>query len=955
MSIFISYSRKDADFVRRVHERLVALGRETWVDWEGIPPSADWMRRIEGAIDAAEAVACVLTPDFVASPVCAREVAHAVAQHKRLIPIVPHDIVAATVPVDLARLNWVHFAPPVDFEAAVATLLAAIDTDLDWVDAHTRLLVRAVEWNAREREGSLALRGADLKAAEAWLALGPSKTPAPTALQTEYVLDSRRLATRRRSQLVGTATTALVVVAVVATLAFTQRREATRQEAMAVARRLASAAERQRDQPATAHATSGPVERSLQLAAEALLQLDATGQRSFEADLAMRRALALSPMHVTALDARIEPSYAFEALVFDGADHLAAAAKLLGTTARWDLRHPTEATGSEGASGKDVALSPDGRYVAIVAPDNAEGVIVVKRVDTGAPVARLGDLDVVGEVAIAPGGGLVAIRSNVWLRDTNSWGDAKTTIRGLPDGQILATLPSAVGLAFSPDGRVLAGVVEDRGRVWSVDRLRTGDATPLATLTPALGAMHSLAFSVDGSALAANHGASDGPMHLGVWRVADWSRTYDGVHDRLAAVGPRAALVAVRDPDAPSMIHVIDLGDGREVARLGVDNAEPAVAFHPGGGTLAIASGKRVALWRLDSPGGETARIAAPPDAMLPGFVEADVVAALVRPDEARWKSRRWRVGGGAAPAGADLDLGRVSGPVARSADGRWLAVADGAVARVVDASSGAVQATIAAKQAWTKLAISDDGRHIAGTTHDPKDSRGTAGAVELWQVAPSKATGTAPLDGTLRVLHVAVAADGARITVVTAAQATRIGSAQSIHVFDAPTMEDRATAAGRGKSGLAAVVCALSSDGRLAAIDLSGTSIALRETATGRIVGIVDGASGPQRCVFGADGQLFANGAGDAIRVWDVASQTEIVRLEHTGSVTSIAIGPAGRSIAALTSDGTLKVWPLLYADLLAEACTRMATNIDPDLWERTMGGRPYRAACPRLPIPER
>ena len=41
--LFISYSRKDQPFVRRLSDALVARGRETWVDWEGIAPSAKWM------------------------------------------------------------------------------------------------------------------------------------------------------------------------------------------------------------------------------------------------------------------------------------------------------------------------------------------------------------------------------------------------------------------------------------------------------------------------------------------------------------------------------------------------------------------------------------------------------------------------------------------------------------------------------------------------------------------------------------------------------------------------------------------------------------------------------------------------------------------------------------------------------------------------------------------------
>ena len=40
---FISYARQDRDLVRRLHDALTDRGRDTWVDWEGIPPTAEWM------------------------------------------------------------------------------------------------------------------------------------------------------------------------------------------------------------------------------------------------------------------------------------------------------------------------------------------------------------------------------------------------------------------------------------------------------------------------------------------------------------------------------------------------------------------------------------------------------------------------------------------------------------------------------------------------------------------------------------------------------------------------------------------------------------------------------------------------------------------------------------------------------------------------------------------------
>jgi hypothetical protein len=44
--IFISYSRRDSAFVHTLNDVLAERGRNIWVDWEDIPPSADWFAKI---------------------------------------------------------------------------------------------------------------------------------------------------------------------------------------------------------------------------------------------------------------------------------------------------------------------------------------------------------------------------------------------------------------------------------------------------------------------------------------------------------------------------------------------------------------------------------------------------------------------------------------------------------------------------------------------------------------------------------------------------------------------------------------------------------------------------------------------------------------------------------------------------------------------------------------------
>ena len=66
-SVFISYSRKDIEFVRKLNDSLDSSEIEAWVDWEGIPPSSDWMDEIKRAVEGADAFLFVISPDSLAT------------------------------------------------------------------------------------------------------------------------------------------------------------------------------------------------------------------------------------------------------------------------------------------------------------------------------------------------------------------------------------------------------------------------------------------------------------------------------------------------------------------------------------------------------------------------------------------------------------------------------------------------------------------------------------------------------------------------------------------------------------------------------------------------------------------------------------------------------------------------------------------------------------------------
>ena len=196
--IFVSYSRKNKDFCKQLTNELQKRDFDFWVDWEGIPPTVDWMNEIEKGIEEADTFLAIITPDWISSKVCIDELNIAVKNGKRLIPVVPFEISWNDVPPSLAQLNYIFFTENFDFNTQLEKLFTALETDYDWLKTHRRLQVKALEWERSNKEGGFLLHGKDLEEAEQQIFINANKDPHPTDIQREYVLKSRQGSTRQR-------------------------------------------------------------------------------------------------------------------------------------------------------------------------------------------------------------------------------------------------------------------------------------------------------------------------------------------------------------------------------------------------------------------------------------------------------------------------------------------------------------------------------------------------------------------------------------------------------------------------------------------------------------------------------------------------------------------------------------------------------------------------------------
>src|SRR5215472_4350266 len=145
LRVFISYSRDDLHFADQLDAALNAYGFECLIDRHGISGGEDWKRRLGNLIREADPVVFVLSPTSARSEICAWEVEEATRLGKRILPVNCRPLKGARPPPRLRDLQYIFFhadpkAPSSGFGTGLAKLVAALNTDFDWLREHTRYL-----------------------------------------------------------------------------------------------------------------------------------------------------------------------------------------------------------------------------------------------------------------------------------------------------------------------------------------------------------------------------------------------------------------------------------------------------------------------------------------------------------------------------------------------------------------------------------------------------------------------------------------------------------------------------------------------------------------------------------------------------------------------------------------------------------------------------------------------
>jgi WD40 repeat protein/uncharacterized membrane protein len=797
--------------------------------------------------------------------------------------------------------------------------------------------------------------------------------------------EKKREARRRRtiSSIVG-GIIAVLLAALIVTLVFWRR--AVEQKTIAIARQLAVQAELVKNRDVSF------VEVSLLLATESMKR-----SPSLEADLVLRPSLALLAHPLSSMShgdlSHLSPQQVSKIAL--SADRTRAATGETGTVVVWDILTGKEVRRLQPPNPVvSIAFSPDKRYLAtgsgatgMYPPTPQNNAAVLWDLATGLAVGRMQHEDVVREVVFSSNGGKLAAfdGKNVQMMQAPS---------GAQLG-LLAHTRTVLAMAFSPNAPILATSTNDGNiHLWNVDSgteasplradpLATGIAfsrdgkqlaltgTVTRTLDAASGreisrARHAsdavIAFSPDGEMLAAVSGSSvilsDTTTGNEIARLSHAGSVKD------LSFSPDSAYVATASDDHTARIWAVD---GTEVSRL-IENWALVVGFSPDGRRLVTANrrgrlrlwqitdGREVALLPLEGPvfaltadgrhiatgGGENGMVRL--RETLTGrevwriASVRDVKGFMFSPNDEKYFAIGVRGAVRIVDSMTGRDVLRLTDASDAGLDGELLFTPDATrlatsmidkSVRIWELPSGSKVADMPHQDNVAALLFSPDGRRLATETLNTQTlfmwDSGTGG--RLWQKSYKG-----------HFLDLAFTPGGTRLAAV-------VRPAGTAHVWDAATGQDIATLVDKGREYVT-----VSSNGK----DFVGTA---SDPATR--IWAVDGGNetvlrheGSLTSIsFSADGSYIGTAIENDARIWAAATGRELARLPHRAQVLAVAFSLDRKYVTTLSRDGAARTWFLQPEDLLAEACARLTRNLTEEEWHRFVGDEPYRPTCPKLP----
>ena len=120
--IFLSYRSVEAEFALRLAADLKNAGVHLWMDRLDIQPGDDWNRALVQSLNTCSGLIAILSPAYVNSDYCKRELARAGRMRRQIFPVLLQPIAETDWPLEIERLQQIDFTAWQDEEQYYARL-----------------------------------------------------------------------------------------------------------------------------------------------------------------------------------------------------------------------------------------------------------------------------------------------------------------------------------------------------------------------------------------------------------------------------------------------------------------------------------------------------------------------------------------------------------------------------------------------------------------------------------------------------------------------------------------------------------------------------------------------------------------------------------------------------------------------------------------------------------------